>query len=147
MTCMKLKKIMSFNDFGTELASKLVLEDLFYKAEALYQHCAIAAIVENAIYHCYVERAYKYRPVKVLQFETPHQQCVIFLDSKRDECAILFPSGKAFSQGFIWLNESFSCHPIAMWMNKVNTIAWGCSLECKRRTLSQLQLITSLQFV
>ncbi|XP_055821641.1 BTB/POZ domain-containing protein POB1-like [Solanum dulcamara] len=100
MTCMKLKKIMTSNDFGTELAKKLVLEALFYKAEAPYQQRAIAATVGDAVRHRYVERAYKFRPVKTLEFETPHQQCVVYLDLKRDECAILFPAGKVYSEGF-----------------------------------------------
>ncbi|WMV43979.1 hypothetical protein MTR67_037364 [Solanum verrucosum] len=48
----------------------------------------------------YVERAYKLRPVKALEFEAPHQQSVVYLDLKRDECDILFPAGKLYSQGF-----------------------------------------------
>ncbi|XP_049385872.1 BTB/POZ domain-containing protein POB1-like [Solanum stenotomum] len=100
MTCTKLKEIMTCNDFGRQLASKFVLEALFYKAEPPYQQGEIAARVENAFNKCYVERAYKLRPVKALEFEAPHQQSVVYLDLKSDECNDLFPEGKLFSQGF-----------------------------------------------
>ncbi|XP_015162622.1 BTB/POZ domain-containing protein POB1-like isoform X2 [Solanum tuberosum] len=100
MTCRKLKKVMTCNDFDPKLASKLVFEALFYKAEAPYRQRSIAAEEGNALYHRYVERAYKYRPIKALEFETPHQQCVIYLDLKRDECASLFPAGRVYSQAF-----------------------------------------------
>lgn len=30
----------------------------------------------------------------------PHQQCVIYLDLKRDECASLFPAGEIYSLAF-----------------------------------------------
>ncbi|KAG5593308.1 hypothetical protein H5410_043822 [Solanum commersonii] len=53
MTCTKLKKIMTCNDFSRELASKFVVEALFYKAEEPYQQRAIAA---NALGHRNLER-------------------------------------------------------------------------------------------
>ncbi|XP_070011588.1 BTB/POZ domain-containing protein POB1-like isoform X2 [Nicotiana sylvestris] len=100
MTCRKLKKVLTCNDFDPELATKLVLEALFYKAEAPYRQRSIAADAGNALCHRYMERAYKYRPVKVLEFEAPRQQCVIYLDLKKEECASLFPAGRVYSQAF-----------------------------------------------
>ncbi|XP_009617879.1 BTB/POZ domain-containing protein POB1-like [Nicotiana tomentosiformis] len=100
ITCRKLKKVLTCNDFDPELASKLVLEALFYKAEAPYRQRSIAADAGNALCHRYMERAYKYRPVKVLEFEAPRQQCVIYLDLKKEECASLFPAGRVYSQAF-----------------------------------------------
>ncbi|KAI3769527.1 hypothetical protein L6452_00633 [Arctium lappa] len=47
----------------------------------------------------FVERDYKYRPVKVVEFELSRPQCVVYLDLKRDECAKLFPSGRVYSPG------------------------------------------------
>lgn len=91
---------MTCNDFNCELASKLLLEALFYKSEEAYQQLAIATYVGNDLGHCYMERAYKFRSVKALEFEAPHQQSVVYLDLKRDECVILFPEGKFYSQGF-----------------------------------------------
>ncbi|KAM3321659.1 BTB/POZ domain-containing protein POB1-like [Capsicum chacoense] len=100
MTERKLRKVLMCSDFDPELASKLVIEALFYKDEAPYCHRSIAAEAGNALHHCYVQRAYKYRPVKALHFETPRQQCIIYLDLKRDECVRLFPVGRVYTQTF-----------------------------------------------
>ncbi|KAG7994606.1 hypothetical protein I3843_01G066400 [Carya illinoinensis] len=100
MTCRKLRKVLTCNDFDHEVASKFVMEALFFKAEAPHRQ-RIQASDESAIrFRRYVERAYKYRPVKVVEFELPRQQCVVYLDLKREECANLFPSGRVYSQAF-----------------------------------------------
>uniref|UniRef100_A0A6M2F1P3 BTB domain-containing protein n=1 Tax=Populus davidiana TaxID=266767 RepID=A0A6M2F1P3_9ROSI len=100
MTCRKLKKVLNCNEFHPELASKVVLEALFFKAETSHRQRAIAADEPNVVNRRFVERAYKYRPVKVVELELPHQQCVVYLDLKREECAQLFPTGRVYSQAF-----------------------------------------------
>ncbi|KAK4374446.1 hypothetical protein RND71_005123 [Anisodus tanguticus] len=97
---LKLKKFLTCNDFDPELASKVVLDALFFKAEAPYRQRSLAAEEGNSSHHRFVERAYKYRPVKVVEFELPHQQCIVYLDLKREECNNLFPSGRVYSQAF-----------------------------------------------
>ncbi|XP_050375672.1 BTB/POZ domain-containing protein POB1-like [Argentina anserina] len=94
MSCRKLRKILSCNDFDPQLASKIVIEALFYKSDAPYRQRSLA--VENAI----VERSYKYRPVKLVDFELPRPHCLVYLDLKREECARLFPAGRVYSQAF-----------------------------------------------
>ncbi|XP_057980150.1 BTB/POZ domain-containing protein POB1-like isoform X3 [Malania oleifera] len=100
MTCRKLKKVLTCNDFDHDLASKVVLEALFFKAEAPHRQRMLAAEESAVTNRRFVERAYKYRPVKVVEFELPRQQCVVYLDLKREECANLFPSGRVYSQAF-----------------------------------------------
>ncbi|MBA0563926.1 hypothetical protein Golob_008886 [Gossypium lobatum] len=100
MTCRKLKKVLTCIDFDPELASKVVLEALFFKSEMPHRQRALAAEEANATYRRFVERAYKYRPVKVVEFELPRQQCVVYLDLKREECTHLFPAGRVYSQAF-----------------------------------------------
>ncbi|XP_074264949.1 BTB/POZ domain-containing protein POB1-like [Silene latifolia] len=104
MTCRKLKKVLTCNDIETDLASRLVMEALFFKAEPPYRQRALLADVANTstnVNFCrYIERAYKYRPVKVVEFETPRQQCVVYLDLKKEECQNLHPSGRVYSQAF-----------------------------------------------
>lgn len=100
MTGRKLKKILTCNDFNQELASKVVLDALFFKAEAPYRKRTLAAEDLNPSCHRFIERAYKYRPVKVVEFELPRQQCVVYLDLKREECAHIFPAGRVYSQAF-----------------------------------------------
>ncbi|KAJ8573100.1 hypothetical protein K7X08_009611 [Anisodus acutangulus] len=100
MSCRKLRKVLACNDFDHEFASKLVLEALFYKAEAPHRQRNQVAEESSSTNRCFVKRAYKYRPVKVVDFELPRQQCVVYLDLKREECANLFPSGRVYSQAF-----------------------------------------------
>ncbi|EXB52718.1 BTB/POZ domain-containing protein [Morus notabilis] len=100
MTCRKLKKVLTCNDFDHEIASKLVLEALFFKAEVPHRQRALASEDSATMNRHFVERAYKYRPVKVVEFELPRQQCVVYLDLKREECANLYPSGRVYSQAF-----------------------------------------------
>ncbi|XP_023640061.1 BTB/POZ domain-containing protein At2g46260 isoform X2 [Capsella rubella] len=100
MTCRKLKKVLTCSDFEHEVASKQVLEALFFKAEAPHRQRILAGEGSDSMNRRFIERAYKYRPVKVVEFELPRPQCVVYLDLKREECAGLFPSGRVYSQAF-----------------------------------------------
>ncbi|KAK6116977.1 hypothetical protein DH2020_049221 [Rehmannia glutinosa] len=85
MTCRKLRKVLTCSDIDSEVSSKVVLDALFFKAEAPYRQRSLLAEEANASFRRFVERAYKYRPVKVVEFEMPRQQCVVYLDLKRGE--------------------------------------------------------------
>ncbi|XP_057743018.1 BTB/POZ domain-containing protein POB1-like isoform X1 [Arachis stenosperma] len=100
MSTRKLRKVLTCKDFDYEVASNLVLEALFYKVEVPHRQRSLAAGDSSSLYHRFVERAFKYRPVKVVEFEFPHKQCIVYLDLKREECANLFPSGRVYSQAF-----------------------------------------------
>ncbi|KAI4372624.1 hypothetical protein MLD38_010831 [Melastoma candidum] len=100
MSCRKLKKVLSCSDFDPEVSSKVVLEAFFFKAEVPYCQKSLAAEEASGAHRRFLERAYKYRPVKVVEFEAPHRQCIVYLDLKREECAHLFPSGRVYSQAF-----------------------------------------------
>jgi hypothetical protein len=107
MTCQKLKKVLACNDFDPEVASKVVLGALLFKAEAPYRQRSLAAKEDSATRHQFVERAYKSRPVKVLQFELPCQHCIVYLDLKREECARLFPASQLCSHVFYLSGQGF----------------------------------------
>ncbi|CAL9062803.1 unnamed protein product [Musa banksii] len=98
MSCRKLRKVVTQNDLDQEIFSKAVLEALFFKAETPHRQRALA--LEQSSNRRYAERAYKYRPVKAIEFELPHPQCIVYLDLKQEECAHLFPSGRVYSQAF-----------------------------------------------
>ncbi|GMH00450.1 hypothetical protein Nepgr_002289 [Nepenthes gracilis] len=100
MTCRKLRKVLTCPDFDHEVASKLVLEALFFKAEAPHRQRTLATEDFASTSRRFLERAYKYRPVKVVEFELPRPQCVVYLDLKKEECENLFPSGRVYSQAF-----------------------------------------------
>ncbi|KAI4328865.1 hypothetical protein L6164_021188 [Bauhinia variegata] len=148
MTCRKLKKVLTCNDFDHEVSSKLVLEALFFKAEAPHRQRSLAAEESASLNHRFVERAYKYRPVKVVEFELPRQQCVVYLDLKREECANLFPSGRVYSQAFhlggqgFFLSahcnmdqqSSFHCFGLFLGMQEKGSVSFAVDYEFAARS-------------
>ncbi|KAL5571539.1 hypothetical protein UlMin_021136 [Ulmus minor] len=148
MTCRKLKKVLTCNDFCHEVASKLVLEALFFKAEAPHRQRALAAEESASLNRHFVERAYKYRPVKVVEFELPRQQCVVYLDLKREECANLYPSGRVYSQAFhlggqgFFLSahcnmdqqSSFHCFGLFLGMQEKGSVTFAVDYEFAARS-------------
>jgi hypothetical protein len=98
MSCRKLRKVQVCTDFNHELAQKLVLEALFFRGEPPHRQRQMA--LDEKEHSRYIERAYKYRPVKVVEFEAPYQQCAVFLDLKVEECRALWPQGRLYSQAF-----------------------------------------------
>lgn len=98
MSGRRLKKVLNCNDFDHELASKLVFEALSFRAEPPYRQKQLA--LEETSHRRFCERTYKYRPVKVVEFDSPYQQCLVFFDLKMDECKALWPQGRVYSQAF-----------------------------------------------
>ncbi|KAK4266936.1 hypothetical protein QN277_023793 [Acacia crassicarpa] len=148
MTCRKLKKVLTCNDFDHEVASKLVLEALFFKAEAPHRQRSLAAEESSSLNRRFAERAYKYRPVKVVEFELPRQQCVVYLDLRREECANLFPSGRVYSQAFhlggqgFFLSahcnmdqqNSFHCFGLFLGMQEKGSVSFAVDYEFAARS-------------
>ncbi|CAL9237137.1 unnamed protein product [Arabidopsis halleri] len=147
MTCRKLKKVLTCSDFEHEVASKQVLEALFFKAEAPHRQRILAAEGSDSLNRRFIERAYKYRPVKVVEFELPRPQCVVYLDLKREECAGLFPSGRVYSQAFhlggqgFFLSahcnmdqqSSFHCFGLFLGMQEKGAVSFGVDYEFAAR--------------
>ncbi|KAF3496984.1 hypothetical protein DY000_02056829 [Brassica cretica] len=148
MTCRKLKKVLTCSDFEHELASKLVLEALFFKAETPHKQRSLAAEESASVHRHLIERAYKYRPVKVLEFEFPMPQCVVYLDLKREECIGLFPSGRVYSQAFhiggqgfflsahcnLDQQSSFYCFGLFLGMQEKGSVSFGVDYEFSARS-------------
>ncbi|CAA0838204.1 BTB/POZ domain-containing protein POB1 [Striga hermonthica] len=143
MTCRKLKKVLTCTDIDPEVASKVVLDALFFKAEAPYRQRALVADDSGPSIRRFTERAYKYRPVKVIEFEAPRHQCVVYLDLKREECVQLFPSGRVYSQAFhlggqgfflsghcnMDQNSSFHCFGLFLGMQEKGSLAFTVDYE------------------
>ncbi|KAH9621623.1 hypothetical protein KSS87_013662 [Heliosperma pusillum] len=148
MTCRKLKKALTCPDFDQEVSSKLVMEALFFKAEAPHRQRSLVAEDSVSTNHRFLERAYKYRPVKVVEFELPRQQCVVYLDLKREECTNLFPSGRVYSQAFhlggqgFFLSahcnmdqqSSFHCFGLFLGMQEKGSVSFAVDYEFAARS-------------
>src|SRR4051812_32972923 len=91
--------VQSCNEFEHEITSKLVFDALYFKAEAPHRKQILAA-ESTSTSRFFIERSYKYHPIKVVEFKLPHQQCVVYLDLRQEECANLFPSGHVCSRAF-----------------------------------------------
>ncbi|KAF5811519.1 putative chromatin remodeling & transcription regulator BTB-POZ family [Helianthus annuus] len=148
MTCRKLRKVMACNDFDHDFAQKVVVEALFFKAEAPHRQRTLAADENPNPNRRFIERAYKYRPVKVVEFEQPRQQCVVYLDLKREECANLFPAGRVYSQAFhlggqgFFLSahcnmdqqSSFHCFGLFLGMQEKGSVTFAVDYEFAARS-------------
>ncbi|KAK6142719.1 hypothetical protein DH2020_023067 [Rehmannia glutinosa] len=148
MTSRKLRKVLTCNDFDHEFATKAVLDALFFKAEAPHRQRTHALEESTSTSRRFVERAYKYRPVKVVEFEHPRQQCVVYLDLKREECANLFPSGRVYSQAFhlggqgFFLSahcnmdqqSSFHCFGLFLGMQEKGSVTFAVDYEFAARS-------------
>ncbi|XP_073045065.1 BTB/POZ domain-containing protein POB1-like isoform X1 [Primulina eburnea] len=148
MTCRKLRKVLTCTDFDHDFATKAVLDALFFKAEAPHRQRTHA--IEDSSYTSrrFIERAYKYRPVKVIEFDVPRQQCVVYLDLKREECSHLFPSGRVYSQAFhlggqgFFLSahcnmdqqSSFHCFGLFLGMQEKGSISFAVDYEFAARS-------------
>ncbi|XP_058100291.1 BTB/POZ domain-containing protein POB1-like isoform X2 [Magnolia sinica] len=146
MTCRKLKKVLTCADFDNEVVTRVVLEALSFKAETPHRQRALVS--EESTNKRYIERAYKYRPVKVVEFEMPHQQCIVYLDLRREECANLFPSGRVYSQAFhlggqgFFLSahcnmdqqSSFHCFGLFLGMQEKGSVSFAVDYEFAART-------------
>ncbi|KAK3005221.1 hypothetical protein RJ639_016982 [Escallonia herrerae] len=148
MTCRKLRKVLTCNDFDSKLASKRVMEALFFKAEAPFRQRPLAAEEASTSCRRFVERAYKYRPVKVVEFALPRQQCIVYLDLKREECTNLFPAGRVYSQAFhlggqgFFLSahcnmdqqSSFHCFGLFLGMQEKGSVTFAVDYEFAARS-------------
>ncbi|XP_073288723.1 BTB/POZ domain-containing protein POB1-like isoform X2 [Primulina huaijiensis] len=148
MTCRKLRKVLTCTDFDHDFATKAVLDALFFKAEAPHRQRTHATEDSSYTSRRFIERAYKYRPVKVIEFEVPRQQCVVYLDLKREECSHLFPSGRVYSQAFhlggqgFFLSahcnmdqqSSFHCFGLFLGMQEKGSISFAVDYEFAARS-------------
>ncbi|KAJ0231877.1 BTB/POZ domain-containing protein [Hirschfeldia incana] len=157
MTCRKLKKVLTCVDFEHEIASKLVLEALFFKAEAPHRQRSLLAVEESAsVTRHLMERSYRYRPVKVVEFEIPLKQCVVYLDLKREECIGLFPSGRVYSQAFHLGGQgfflathcnmdpqgSYYCFGLFLGMQEKGLVSFGVDYEFSVRSKPSAEFIS-----
>ncbi|KAL5989260.1 hypothetical protein ACLOJK_010150 [Asimina triloba] len=148
MTCRKLKKVLTCNEFDKELAGKAVLDALFFKAETPHRQRSLLSDDSGNRRLVERERAYKYRPVKVVEFEQPYKQCIVYLDVKREECANLFPCGRLYSQAFhlggqgFFLSahcnmdqlSSFHCFGLFLGMQEKGSVSLAVDYEFAART-------------
>ncbi|KAL8539418.1 hypothetical protein ACS0TY_001148 [Phlomoides rotata] len=96
------EKVQTCSDIDCELAKQIVIRALCFKAETPHRKRCLATGEENVVSRQFVERAYKPRAikVKVVELESPHQHCIVFLHLTRKELRGIFPEGEIMSESF-----------------------------------------------
>ncbi|KAI3760604.1 hypothetical protein L1987_51001 [Smallanthus sonchifolius] len=92
------QRFMTCNDFDHDFAKEFEVEALFLKVKTPHRQRTLVVDENLNQTHQFIEWAYTYRPIKRVEFELPRQQCVVYLELKRDECVSLFPSGSTRSK-------------------------------------------------
>ncbi|KAF7045267.1 hypothetical protein CFC21_054389 [Triticum aestivum] len=98
MTCTTLEKILACtdNDIDHEQVTKRITEVLLHKAYPRQMENALSTQTGWQ----FAERAYKYKPVKLVAFDRPCPQVTVYLDLTREECSRLFRSEHICSHPF-----------------------------------------------
>ncbi|KAL8543502.1 hypothetical protein ACS0TY_004156 [Phlomoides rotata] len=99
-TTRKLTEVQTCSDIDPELATKIVIRALCFKAGTPHQKRCLAAEEDNTASRQFVERAYKCRPVKLVELVLPHQECIVYLHFTREKLTPLFPEGRIMSETF-----------------------------------------------
>ncbi|PNT73849.1 hypothetical protein BRADI_1g02890v3 [Brachypodium distachyon] len=89
-------------DLDHEELTKRVTEVLLRKGYRAQLEGSLAAVTTTA------ERAYVIKPMKVVAFDQPCQQVVVYWDLTRQECSRIFPSGEIISHPFHLAGQRFS---------------------------------------
>lgn len=95
MSRIKLTELLTCKEFDPEYAKMVVSEAISFKSRV--PHTYISNEYSN-LNHRFVERAYEYQPIKMIEFKQPRPHCVVYLDLKRDLCASLLPLEKFYSE-------------------------------------------------
>uniref|UniRef100_A0ACD6A464 Uncharacterized protein n=1 Tax=Avena sativa TaxID=4498 RepID=A0ACD6A464_AVESA len=108
MTCATLQEILGCtdDDIDHEQVTKRITEALLQIAYPTEKEGALAAD----------GRAYEYKPVRVVAFDEPCAQVIVYLDLTRKECSRLLPSEGIFSHSFYLAGQEFflgGCHELA----------------------------------
>ena len=107
MTWEKLQEVLVSidDDVDHEQTTKLITDVLLHKAYPAHGQRVLAADAST----CWQvpQRVYMYKPLKVVEFNRPCQQVIVFLDLTREECSRLFPKGEIFSHIFQLAGQNY----------------------------------------
>ncbi|XBI75205.1 hypothetical protein VPH35_068604 [Triticum aestivum] len=145
LTCPALKNILAHadDDIDHGQVAKLIAEGLLQKAYPKQMECALTADVTTC--RQFTERAYKFKPVKLVAFDRPCPQVIAYLDVTREECSQLFPSGYVWSHSFRlarWKGGIFF-NPVCT-MNKQSKL---CTFGLKLMGFSDNQKVSTVSTV
>ncbi|XBI75201.1 hypothetical protein VPH35_068600 [Triticum aestivum] len=107
MTWSKLHEVLtcSDDDVDNEQTKKLITDSLLHKAYPAHEQATIEADTRT----CWQapQRAYMLKPIKVVEFDRPCPEVIVYLDLTREECSRLFPTGDILTHLFHLAGQDF----------------------------------------
>lgn len=137
MTCKKLREVMYCKDLDQQVKQRDVVAALFFKAETSHRQRLLDADEIPNTYRQFIERAYTYRLVKVVEFDMPRQRCVVYMDLKRTECVGLFPRGQVSSQAFHLGDREFFLSARCNWDDRSSCYCFGLFVGMRKTVLGE----------
>ncbi|XP_044949705.1 BTB/POZ domain-containing protein At2g46260-like isoform X1 [Hordeum vulgare subsp. vulgare] len=111
MSWKQLHEVLTCSDdaIDNEETTKRITDALLHKAYPAHEQGALA--VDTATCWQVPQRAYIQKPLKVVEFDRPRPQVIVYLDLTHEECSRLFPEGEFFSQLFHLAGHNFYIMP------------------------------------
>ncbi|XP_020159533.1 BTB/POZ domain-containing protein At2g46260-like [Aegilops tauschii subsp. strangulata] len=107
MSWKKLHQVLacSDDDIDHEQTTKRITNMLLHKAYPAHHQVVLAA--EATACWQVPQRAYRFKRLKVIEFDRPCPHIIVYLDLTREECSRLFPKGEIFSHLFHLAGQNF----------------------------------------
>ncbi|KAL3819172.1 hypothetical protein ACJIZ3_005077 [Penstemon smallii] len=104
MTDIKLNRVLNCKAIGPKLASKIVRDAVSFKTRG---ESSSSLKHRNRISLVGAHRLYKYHPVKVVEFEEPCQECIVYLEIKRANPYFIANPGRVYTHDFEFGGQRF----------------------------------------
>ncbi|KAK1271771.1 BTB/POZ domain-containing protein POB1 [Acorus gramineus] len=98
LSCTRMRELLVCKDVDKAALLECITDSLLFKEENLLRKHELTST--DSKQKQFMQRSYKWRPVKVVESESPRRHSVVYFDIARSECAGLFPSGKIETQFF-----------------------------------------------
>ncbi|XBH74280.1 hypothetical protein VPH35_101262 [Triticum aestivum] len=159
MTWSKLHEVLtcSDDDVDSEQTKKLIIDVLLHKAYPAHEQGTTDADTRT----CWQvpQRAYRLKPIKVVEFDQPCPQAIVYLDLTHEECSRLFPTGKRHTffrlagRDFLLMascemDEQSKSYSFGLWLGVKNVKGSTClavDYEFAARTRSSGNFVSKLK--
>uniref|UniRef100_A0ACD5XJE3 Uncharacterized protein n=1 Tax=Avena sativa TaxID=4498 RepID=A0ACD5XJE3_AVESA len=122
----------SDNHVDHEQVAKCITEVLMYKAYPACQQGPLAA--DATTRWQFAERAYWVKPVKVVVFDRPRPQAIVYLDIKREECSGLSLSERIYSHSFYLAGHQLRLSAVCEMRKDSKYYSFSFYLFCDRKS-------------
>ncbi|KAK1321410.1 BTB/POZ domain-containing protein POB1 [Acorus calamus] len=98
LSCTCMRELLVCKDIDKVALLERITDSLLFKEENLLRKHELTSM--DSTQKQFMQRSYNWRPVKVVESESPSRHSVVFFDLSRSECAGLFPFGCIVTQWF-----------------------------------------------